>query len=64
MAYQQWQQTPQGLHQLFSNDLPQAAQPAAMGLLAQQQRADAVSEADQLRQFNFDNAADPIDFLH
>lgn len=54
----QYQQTPQGLQDLYS--VNPAAVPQALNLLSQQQNADQITQADQQRQYNYDVAADPF----
>lgn len=60
----QYQQTPQGLAQIFSDQVPVSAQPAMMGLLGTQQAADTMTQQDQARQLGFDQANDPLKLAH
>lgn len=64
-----YQQTPQGLAQMFGADVSNgggsiASTPAMMGLWAQQQQADNMTQQDQARQLSFDTANDPLKLAH
>lgn len=61
----QYQQTPQQLSDMFSSNVANgggsiASTPAMMGLWAQQQQADNMTQQDQSRQLSFDTANDPL----
>lgn len=60
-----YQQTPQGLAQMFNSDVSNgggsiAATPFQMALQGQQQNADQMTQQDQARQLSFDTANDPL----
>lgn len=65
MAYEQWQQTPQGIESMFNANVSNgggtiAATPSLMQLLGQQQAADVLTSKDQQRQYDYNMAADPL----
>lgn len=65
MAYEQWQQTPQGLGQMYNADVANgggtiASTPGMMQLLGQQQYADQLTSADQQRQLSQNYNMDPL----
>jgi hypothetical protein len=56
----QYQETPQGLAQLYSPDMPVSGAGQAMDLLTTQQNADRMTAQDQQRELDYNTAADPL----